>query len=162
MRRAEELRYAVLAAQREGNRVLAAALRELGLTPAWAEALVVLDEWSPLTVRQLGDLLVCEGDHPSRLVDRMARAGLVERAASTSDRRAVELRLSSRGGVLVPQVRVVEDGLYSAIEELLPDEAVDTVVAILGALVSGRPAGEALERRRSHQGDGRSSPGSVG
>jgi DNA-binding MarR family transcriptional regulator len=66
----------------------------LDLTPAWAETLVILDEGSPLTVTELGDLLVCESDHPSRLVDRMARAGLLERTALLSDRRAVHLRLT--------------------------------------------------------------------
>ena len=86
MRQAEEFRYVVLPAQAEGSRPLAGALRNLGLTPAWAETIGILQEDSPLTVDQLGELLVCESDHPSRLVERTARVGLLERITSFSDR----------------------------------------------------------------------------
>lgn len=151
MRRAEEFRYVVLAAQREGNRLLSLALQELGLTPAWAEAIVILDERSPLTVKELGDLLVCEGSHPSRLVERMVQAGLVERAASSTDTRAVELRLSTAAQDLVPKVRAIEDALYGLIDATLPEAAVATVIETLSTVVSGSPSGAALERRRRHQ-----------
>jgi len=153
VRPAEEFRYVVLAAQREGNRLLAAALRELDLTPAWAETLVILDERSPLTVTELGDLLVCESDHPSRLVDRMARAGLLERTALPSDRRAVHLRLTPSAQVLVAQVRAIEDAMYDFLERAVPEEALNTVISTLSTLVSGQAAGLALERRKQHQAD---------
>src|SRR5689334_9636120 len=55
-----ELRYLILAAQREGSRRLAAALRELDLTPAQAEVLDVLTGREPITLAALGRLLVCE------------------------------------------------------------------------------------------------------
>ena len=49
---AEELRYLILAAQREGARALAELLRPAGLTAAQAEVLAVLDDAGrPLTVR---------------------------------------------------------------------------------------------------------------
>lgn len=153
MRPAEEFRYVVLAAQREGNRLLAAALRELDLTPAWAETLVILDERSPLTVKELGDLLVCESDHPSRLVDRMARAGLLERTALPSDRRAVHLRLTPSAQALVAQVRAIEDAMYDFLEATMPEEALNTVIFTLSTLVSGQAAGLALGRRKQHQAD---------
>lgn len=143
----------MLAAQREGNRLLAAALRELDLTPAWAETLVILDERSPLTVKELGDLLVCESDHPSRLVDRMARAGLLERTALPSDRRAVHLRLTPSAQVLVAQVRAIEEEMYDFLEQAVPEEAINTVILTLSTLVSGQTAGLALERRKQHQAD---------
>jgi MarR family transcriptional regulator, organic hydroperoxide resistance regulator len=153
VRPAEEFRYVVLAAQREGNRLLAAALRELDLTPAWAETLVILDERSPLTVKELGDLLVCENDHPSRLVDRMARAGLLERTALPSDRRAVHLRLTPAAQVLVAQVRAIEDEMYDFLEQAVPEQSLNTVIFTLSTLVSGQGAGLALERRKQHQAD---------
>jgi hypothetical protein len=58
MRAAEELRYLILALQREGNRLLAAGLRPLGLTPSQAEVLRVLAERQPLTLSALGQLVV--------------------------------------------------------------------------------------------------------
>ena len=42
MRPVEELRFLILAAQREGNRMLSHALRPLGITPAQAEVLRLL------------------------------------------------------------------------------------------------------------------------
>ena len=49
MNEAEELRYLVLAAQREGNRMLAKGLHPLGLTPSQAEVLRVLQDHQPLS-----------------------------------------------------------------------------------------------------------------
>jgi len=50
----------VLAIQREGNRLLAAELKPLGITPSQAEVLRVLRDYGPLTLNALGGLLVCE------------------------------------------------------------------------------------------------------
>src|SRR6266496_116610 len=66
---AEEFRYLVLTAQREGNRILTEALRPLDLTPSQAEVLRVLQEHQPLSLIALGELLVCESGSPSRLVE---------------------------------------------------------------------------------------------
>ena len=67
IRTAEELRYLILAIQRAGNRVLAAGLRPLGLTPSQGEVIRVLLDYQPLTLSALGELLICEhGNNPSR------------------------------------------------------------------------------------------------
>lgn len=88
MRVAEELRYLILAIQREGNRLLAAELRPLGVTPSQAEVLRVLSDHQPLTLNALGELLVCEtGNSPSRLVDRLVAQDLVQRDTDPHDRR---------------------------------------------------------------------------
>ena len=64
--RIEELRYLVLAAQREGNRRLTDALRPLDVTPAQAEVLGILaGSAAPLSVKELGALLVCESGRPT-------------------------------------------------------------------------------------------------
>jgi DNA-binding MarR family transcriptional regulator len=98
MEPAEELRYLVLAVQRDGNRALVALLRPLGLTPAQAEVISVLvHSPRPLTVRQLGDQLVCEPGSPSRLVASLAAAGLIDRSLDPDDARAWTLELTPRG-----------------------------------------------------------------
>ena len=75
MRRAELLRYLVLAAQREGNLRLARELRGPTLTSSQAELLRVLADREPLTPTGLGELLICEsGTNPSRLADRLDAA----------------------------------------------------------------------------------------
>ncbi len=86
MDRVEELRYLVLAAQREGSRGLADALRPLGVTPAQAEVLTVLrSAGRPLSVRELGELLVCETGSPSRLTRSVVAAGLVRSGTDDAD-----------------------------------------------------------------------------
>ena len=149
MRPGEELRYLVLAAQREGNRILAARLKPLGLTPAWAEAITVLADREPLTIRELGHLLVCEGDHPSRLVSRMVAAGLLTAQPSPDDVRARCLRLTPAARQLLPTIRRVENELHTAIEQRFPPAQLRACRAVLAGFVEGLTAGEALSRRRS-------------
>jgi hypothetical protein len=48
MRPLEEAALLILAAQREGHRLMASALRPLGVTPAQAEVLQVLADRQPL------------------------------------------------------------------------------------------------------------------
>lgn len=114
MRRAEKLRWLILAAQREGNRMLATALRPLGLTPSQSEVLRLLGDHAPLTLTGLGELLVCEsGTNPSRLVDRTVELGLVDRATpDVGDRRQVILQLTAKGRSLEESVRQIEERMY--------------------------------------------------
>ncbi len=147
MRPGEQLRYLVLGAQREGNRILGALLKPLGLTPAWSEAIIVLAEREPLTIRELGDLLVCQSDHPSRLVTRMSSAGLLVSEASAEDDRALWLRLTPAARELLPQIRAIEDQLHATIEETFDPDQLQTCLTVLGAFIDGLPAGEALKRR---------------
>jgi DNA-binding MarR family transcriptional regulator len=149
VRDAEEFRYLVLAVQREGNRILAAALRPLGLTPSQAEVVSVLDDRGPLTLSGLGELLVCEsGANPSRLVDRLVTAGFVERAISASDRRHVTLTLTAAGRQLAERVRPVQDGLNDALEEMLAGQPIAPTLSTLRAVADRFPAGETVRRRR--------------
>src|SRR4051794_34681348 len=92
-----ELGLLVKAGQRELERRMNEAMRPLGLTGAQADALAVIGQAGPLSLKDLGELLIAEAGHPSRLVDRMVEAGLVERRAAGDDRRRVELSLTPQG-----------------------------------------------------------------
>jgi MarR family transcriptional regulator, organic hydroperoxide resistance regulator len=150
MNEAEELRYLVLAAQREGNRMLAKGLRSLGLTPSQAEVLRVLQDHQPLSLMELGGLLVCETGSPSRLVSGLVDAGLVERTPSEADRRMVTLSLTREGEEAASGVAEVEAALHSMISEAFDGDELSGTIAALQRLVAGRPAGEALARRSDH------------
>ena len=141
MRDAERLRYLVLAAQREGNRMLTEQLRSLGVTPSQAEGLRVLTDRGPLSLRQVGELLVCETGSPSRLLATLVDAGLVERRPDPHDHRAVLLQLTHRGAALADQVRDVERNLYDDIDNNLRGLPLDGTLTLLTALVHNRPAG---------------------
>lgn len=143
----EELRYLILAAQREGDRMLTSALRPLGLTPSQAEVLRVLQEHAPLSLAEVGDLLVCETGSPSRLVARLVKAGLIEQRPSETDSRKVTLTLTQAGQDAALRVAAVEAGMYATIDSLLERNPASELIALLRRFVEGRPAGMALARR---------------
>jgi len=145
---AEEFRYLVLAAQREGNRMLLDALRPLGLTPSQAEAIRVLHDHGPLSLVDLGVLLVCETSSPSRLIDGLVTSGLADRVPAPGDRRRVELSLTDAGRASEAAVRQVETTIYGLIGNSLGMDALAATNAALRTIVAGRPAGIAVERRR--------------
>ena len=147
----EELRYLLLAVQREGSRTLTEALRPLDLTPAQGEVLRVLQEFQPLSLIELGDLLVCESGSPSRLVNGMVEAGLIERVTSTVNRRKVTLTLTEKGLEKAERVREVEQKMYQTISALLGDISLTEIQAILWRFIEGRPAGDALARRKGRK-----------
>src|ERR1700728_1235552 len=112
----EEFRYLVLAAQREGARALATALKPHDLTPSQAEAIAVLrDTGRPLTVREIGQRLVCEGGSPSRLMSTLTHKGLVESAVGSADGRTTLLSLTSAGIDAARTVSQIEQDFYGVL-----------------------------------------------
>jgi MarR family transcriptional regulator, organic hydroperoxide resistance regulator len=146
----EEIRYLVLAAQRDGNRTLAGLLRPLGLTPAQAEVIGVLaGAGRPLTVRQVGELLVCEPGSPSRLVSSLVEAGCVARRPDADDARASALELTRRGRRAATRIREVEERFHDDLRARLPSARDrDAAVRVLRGLASDGASAAALERRR--------------
>ncbi|MCI0159155.1 winged helix DNA-binding protein [Leifsonia shinshuensis] len=148
MRTAEQIRYLVLAAQREGNRQLTAALSPLGLTPAQSEALRILEDHGPLALKQLGEMLVCDtGSSPSRIVDRLVAARLVRKDADERDQRQLSLRLTPEGADAAKAVRQIEDAMYAAIDTAVDASDSEILLSTLRALTQGSPAGTALDNR---------------
>lgn len=150
MRTAEELRYLILAIQREGNRLLAAELKPLGITPSQAEVLRVLRDHGPLTLNALGALLVCEtGNSPSRLVDRLVTHHLIQRDTDPDDRRYLTLSLTPQGRDLSHHITTAEDHLHHTIDQLTTDQPINQTITTLRAIAEAFPAGQALARRRT-------------
>ncbi|MDH6144356.1 DNA-binding MarR family transcriptional regulator [Kitasatospora sp. GP30] len=148
MRKAEHLRFAILAAQREGNRLLTQALKPHGITPSQAEVLRLLQQHGTLSLNGLGQLLVCEsGTNPSRLVERVVAAGLVERRTDAEDRRYLQLSLTPEGERLATAVAGIEEAMYSSIDTASDGLETDAVLDFLHKLIDTLPAGEALKKR---------------
>jgi DNA-binding MarR family transcriptional regulator len=146
-RNAEQIRFLVLAAQREGQRVFADALRPLGVTPTQAEAIRVLSDYGSLTLAELGGLLIAETGSPSRLVAGLVKGGHVARTSSCRDRRAVILTLTDQGRDIARGIAEAEAVLYAAIEDTAGGHDIEAVVALLRSFVDGRITGSALKRR---------------
>ena len=148
MRTAEQLRYLILAAQREGNRRLTAMLSEIGVTPAQSEALRIIADHGPLALRELGDMLVCDtGTSPSRIVDRLAAAGLVQRTPGEHDRRQVRLTLTPQGRDKAHRVAEIENQLYDLLDRASEGTDIDAFITFLRAFTWQSPAGLALANR---------------
>ena len=148
MRKAEHLRFAILAAQREGNRLLAQAFKPHGITSSQAEVLRLLQQHGTLSLSGLGQLLVCEsGTNPSRLVERTVAAGLVERRTDAEDRRYLQLSLTPEGERLAIAVAGIEEDMYTLIDTVSSGLDTDTVLEFLHSLIDALPAGEALNQR---------------
>jgi MarR family transcriptional regulator, organic hydroperoxide resistance regulator len=142
----DELRYLILAAQREGSRQFAARLRSASLTPAQAEVLEVLRDRAPLTLAELGRLLVCETGSPSRLVDGLVRRDLVTRMPGLDDRRVVALALTPAGYTAIAAASgaaIVRDIIASR----LARHEVEQLAGLLRRLLAGTAGGEAVAAR---------------
>ncbi len=154
-RLAGELRYLVLAAQREGSRKLGRDLATVDLTPAQAEVLMVLAERAPMSLVDLGRHIVCESGSPSRIVDALVRRGLVERHPGTADRRVVMLELSAAGHALLPELREIDGSITAMASSRLSAAELDVLASALRKLVAGTLGGAAVARRfggdRRHQ-----------
>ena len=148
MRKAEHLRFAILAVQREGNRLLIQALKPHGITPSQAEVLRLLQQHGTLSLSGLGQLLVCEsGTNPSRLVERVVAAGLVERRTDAEDRRYLHLSLTPEGERVAAAVAAIEEDLYTFIDAASDGLDTDAVLQFLHNVIDPLPAGQALNKR---------------
>jgi DNA-binding MarR family transcriptional regulator len=154
--RLSEFRHLILAAQREGNRMLGDGLRHVALTPAQAEVLEVLSRGAPLTLAELGRLLVCETGSPSRLVDALVSRGLVSRETAGRDRRAVALRLTSEGQQALIGAGAAVRRLDEFIGERLTSDEVAELVHLLRRLMRDTAGGRALALRFGDEAEPRS------
>jgi len=144
-----EFALSVKALQREFERGSNELMKPLGLTGPQADALVVIAQVQPLALKDLGGLLIAEAGHPSRLVDRLVEAGLVERHAAQDDRRRVELKLTPAGRRLARRVEKARQELFDAGRPHLDEKRLVAATAVIRQLLEGTSAGELVERRRS-------------
>jgi DNA-binding MarR family transcriptional regulator len=143
-----EFALAVKAIQRELERQTNEAMRPLGLTGPQADALVVIGQAGPLSLSALGDLLIAEAGHPSRLVDRLVDANLVERRPAEEDRRRVELSLTAKGRRLKKGILAARQNVLELAREIVGDRDLGPALGLLRDLVQYTPYGELIERRR--------------
>lgn len=138
----------VKAGSRELERRMNEAMRPLGLTGAQADALAVIGKAGPLSLKDLGELLVAEAGHPSRLVDRLVEAGLVERRSVGEDRRRVELSLSKRGRALEKRMLRAREDVLRLGHQLIGDRDLAPAVELFRDLLQYSAYAGLIERRR--------------
>ena len=144
-----ELAITVKAAQRELERVTNEAMKPLGVTGPQADAITVIGQAGPLSLRELGDLLIAEAGHPSRLVDRLVEAGLVERRTAGDDRRRIELMLTSKGRRLEKRILAVREQIRELALTVLGDRDIKPTLELLRHMLQVSPLAGVIERRRA-------------
>ena len=80
--------------------------RRAGITQQQYQAMLAIRTWpSPaMTMKDLSEQLLLTHHAAVQQVNRLAKAGLVERSPSSTDRRSVILTLSSEGAALIDTV----------------------------------------------------------
>jgi DNA-binding MarR family transcriptional regulator len=106
--------------------------------------LVLLASRGPQRAVDLAGALGVNPSSATRLIDRLARAGLVRRHRLPTDRRSSRIGLSSTGRDLVAEVNQRRRREFERLLESLPAEQHDLVITALGAVAEA--AGEPPER----------------
>jgi MarR family transcriptional regulator, organic hydroperoxide resistance regulator len=143
-----ELGLLIKAGQRDFERRTNEAMRPLGLTAAQADAITVIGQAGPLSLKELGELLIAEAGHPSRLVDRLVDAGLVERRPAEDDRRRIVLSLSGRGRSLEKRIGAAREAQLELGHALIGDRDLEPALELLRDLAQFSPYEELIDRRR--------------
>lgn len=143
-----ELALLIKAAQRELERRTNEVMRPLGLTGAQADAIAVLGQAGPLSLKELGELLIAEAGHPSRLVDRLVAADFVDRKMADEDRRRIELSLTPRGRRLERQILSARADLFALAKGLVGDRDLQPVLDFLRDLTQYSSFRDLVNRRR--------------
>ena len=144
-----EFALSVKAGQRFFERLANDAMHPLGITGAQADALTVIRQAGPLSLKELGELLVAEAGHPSRLVDRLVAAGLVERREASGDRRQVVLKLTREGRRLEKRAERKRAEVMEAGRKLLGDLDIEPLIPVMRELLALTPYSKLIEQRRA-------------
>jgi MarR family transcriptional regulator, organic hydroperoxide resistance regulator len=142
-----EFALLVKATHHEIQRRLNELVRPLGITAAQAEAIMVIGQHEPLSLKELGELVVAETGHPSRLVDRLVEAGLVSRREADDDRRRLELTLSTRGRRLLARIAKAQSALLGWGNEVLAGHDLGAATGAMRALLEEGPLAATVDRR---------------
>jgi DNA-binding MarR family transcriptional regulator len=115
----------------------ASMLRELGLYPNQELLLMQLGGVESRSQSDLVRTLMLDHSTVAKSLRRMQAAGLVTRQPSPSDRRAVEVSLTSRGRDLLEHIDAVWTQLEATATRNLSTKDVQTMVARMGAIQKG-------------------------
>jgi DNA-binding MarR family transcriptional regulator len=118
---------------------------ERGLPLAWFEVLLHIERAGyPLRMQELGGAVLLSKSGLTRLVDRMAGAGLVERVSCSTDRRGVQVAVTAAGKDALAAARPVHlRGVAEYFSNRLDHDDLQALSVILGKLLADDPAASA-------------------
>ena len=131
------------------NQAFRRRLAHLSLTPDQFTVLRTLMEQHGITQRRLASLISSDPNTVASLVNRMEKAGLIERETHEEDRRANRLGVSRRGSTRYEQAREVALALQTDVLKVLPKANREVFLEQLETIARacGLAAAEAAERK---------------
>ena len=112
----ERFSYGLHGTARTWRQALDRRLKHLGMSQAsWMTIAVAARAQTPLSQSELADQLAVEGATMVAMLDRLAKAGLVVRETSTTDRRIKRVALTDAGRRLYAKVRAEADAFRSEV-----------------------------------------------
>ena len=118
----------------------------LGVTRAQWKVLFRLSRTPGLRQVELADVLDVEPITLSRILDRLAEAGLVDRLADPSDRRAWRLHLTDKAQPVIAKLRTLANGLIAEAIGGIDDDELETMRANLATIRKNLAAAQAIRK----------------
>jgi MarR family transcriptional regulator for hemolysin len=114
---------------------LDARLKDLGVGQSgWLTIAMIAKSKTELSQRALADLLGVEGPSVVAMIDRLEKAGLVQREPSPLDRRVKLVHLTDAGRTLYAKVRKEADAFRESVLAAVDPAALLAATALLEAL----------------------------
>lgn len=146
----EELRYLIKAADKEGELHYANLLKPYNITPSQNEILKILSVKDGLSISQIGDLLICGSDNPSRLVERLLSKAFIEKRKDPNDARMSNIFITEKGQALLEQTSVIEQSFNDHIAQTLQGKIdVAQLIDVLKVQVDGTKTLAQIHARQS-------------
>jgi DNA-binding MarR family transcriptional regulator len=102
-----------------------------GMTRAQWRALKTTRHYEGLSQAELADYLDMEPIPVGRVIDRLEKAGYIERRADPADRRRWRLYLTAKAHAIVDEMDVIADGLRDDALQGVDDAAFETLLRVL-------------------------------
>ena len=147
MEKIELFRYLIKCASREGTNKYNQILKPLGITANQSEVLLILASHEPLSLKELGDLLICEKKSPSRLVQKLVDKKLVYKSQSLDDSRKSVLHLTQEGRNLIPEIHQLETVFNTTISEIFDDTTIDSLISFFEQYIKNTDSELKIELR---------------
>jgi DNA-binding MarR family transcriptional regulator len=122
----------------------------VGVTGAQWKVMLKLTLRPGLRQTELADMLDIEPITLSRIIDRLEEAGLVERSADPTDRRAWRLHVTAKARPVVEKLQAIADEMTAEAFAGIPRKDVDTVRRVL-AQVRERACHYAIVNKAANQ-----------
>lgn len=154
MNNIEELRYLIKATDKEGELHYAKMLKKYEITPSQYEILKILTFKDGLSISQIGDLLICGADNPSRLVERLILKELIVKKKNVVDTRVLNIYITSKGRRLFEKASTIENEFNMQIKDTLDDEVlINKLITVLNRQVEGTKTFKQINLRKTIQKD---------